>query len=377
MARSIGDLELELDVLAGPDRWNAPAWRLELPPARATTLGRPPDRRLARRHRTARSTPRPAGCSPRRSAAIESAGGRVDTEARPGFTLEKVDTVFKRLLFAALSPASTRREKIEHMAANTDDTPLGFVQAGDGDAPPRLARRTTSAGMQIRETVAAVLRALRRDPAAGPAARRDPPRPLRRRSVDRTVEIDGVDAPVPRPVQLDRSRPAPACCPATVVPVGIGRRRAADRRPDRRALPPRPHHAASRPPDRPPAGRLPASGAGAANRAPETLAGRRACGASSSGLPPITTAAKSVAPAAATAARPSVTSCSLPIKRDAVDAVHALDVEHRPVRRQRGVVWRGSAPTNSRAGLGIVGHPHRQAAHDRRARAPGGARRRR
>jgi amidase len=38
MARSIGDLELELDVLAGPDRWNTEGWTLTLPPARATAL---------------------------------------------------------------------------------------------------------------------------------------------------------------------------------------------------------------------------------------------------------------------------------------------------------------------------------------------------
>src|SRR3989441_10645530 len=34
MARSVADLELGLDILAGPDRWNSPAWRLELPPSR-------------------------------------------------------------------------------------------------------------------------------------------------------------------------------------------------------------------------------------------------------------------------------------------------------------------------------------------------------
>src|SRR4051795_3806287 len=38
MARTVDDLELGLDVLAGPDRWNAPAWRLDLPPARSATL---------------------------------------------------------------------------------------------------------------------------------------------------------------------------------------------------------------------------------------------------------------------------------------------------------------------------------------------------
>src|SRR5207248_7686384 len=38
MARTIDDLELGLGLLAGPDRWNAAAWRLDLPPPRATEL---------------------------------------------------------------------------------------------------------------------------------------------------------------------------------------------------------------------------------------------------------------------------------------------------------------------------------------------------
>jgi amidase len=38
MARDIADLELALDVLAGPERREAVGWRLKLPPARASTL---------------------------------------------------------------------------------------------------------------------------------------------------------------------------------------------------------------------------------------------------------------------------------------------------------------------------------------------------
>ncbi len=39
MARTVEDCALALDVLAGPDRWNTPAWRLELPPPRHDQLG--------------------------------------------------------------------------------------------------------------------------------------------------------------------------------------------------------------------------------------------------------------------------------------------------------------------------------------------------
>ena len=34
MARTVTDLELGLSLLAGPNRWDSPAWRLELPPPR-------------------------------------------------------------------------------------------------------------------------------------------------------------------------------------------------------------------------------------------------------------------------------------------------------------------------------------------------------
>ena len=34
MARTVADLELSLSLLAGPNRWDSPAWRLELPPPR-------------------------------------------------------------------------------------------------------------------------------------------------------------------------------------------------------------------------------------------------------------------------------------------------------------------------------------------------------
>jgi amidase len=128
MARTVDDLELGLGVLAGPDRWNAPAWRVQLPPPRATSLA---GLRIAA---WLDDDHCPVDASTRRVlgslvTAIEDAGGRVDTEARPGFTLTKATDVFEQLLFAALAGEHSR-EKIEHMAANTDDSPLGRVKRG-------------------------------------------------------------------------------------------------------------------------------------------------------------------------------------------------------------------------------------------------------
>ena len=215
MARSVDDLETGLDVLAGPDRWNAPAWRLELPPPRAGDLDEfriaawidddfcPPDgdtRRVLGELLTA----------------LESAGGRVDTEARPAFTLEKATTVFLNLLFAALS-GGHEKSKIEHMATDTSDTQLGRVKRGTA-ARHRDWLSDHERRMQMRarweeffERYDAILLPVH----PRPAIRHDHSVP----QFSRTVDIDGVEHPY-----LDLfSWIAPAgvaYLPATVVPVG-------------------------------------------------------------------------------------------------------------------------------------------------------------
>ncbi len=122
MARDVDDLELELDVLAGPDRWMSPGWRLELPAARRRDLA---ELRLAAwlddEHcpvdaPTGRALEGLVG-------ALEDAGATIDADARPGFTLEKADTVFRNLLFAALSGGS-RPSALERMADATGDDPI-------------------------------------------------------------------------------------------------------------------------------------------------------------------------------------------------------------------------------------------------------------
>ncbi|MEM1333339.1 MAG: amidase family protein, partial [Actinomycetota bacterium] len=126
MARSADDLALALDVLAGPDRWDAPAWRLELP-------GPGVERLAGLRVATwldDESCPVDASTAAAMSAlaaSLHGAGAHVDTEARPGFTLDRVWQVFSSLLFAALSGGHPR-EKIEHLAADTSDSALGRVK---------------------------------------------------------------------------------------------------------------------------------------------------------------------------------------------------------------------------------------------------------
>src|SRR4051812_7031477 len=88
MARSVEDLELGLELIAGPNRWERRAWRLELPPPRRQTL---------REYRVAawlddpqcHVEPEVRTLLEKAIRALAGAGVNVDTEARPEFTLEK------------------------------------------------------------------------------------------------------------------------------------------------------------------------------------------------------------------------------------------------------------------------------------------------
>lgn len=217
MARSVRDLGPMLDVLIGPNRWDEPAWRIELPAARGNDLA---DLRIAA---WIDDPYCPVDASTLRLLtetidAIEDAGGRVDTDVRPDFSLEKADTVFKHLLFAALS-GEYSYEQIERLAGIEATTPLDH------------ARR--SAAMRHREWLAHNERRLqlrerwrqffeRYDVILMPvqprgAIEHDHSQP----QWGRTVEIDGVERPY-----LDLfgwTGPAGAgMLPATVVPVGLG-----------------------------------------------------------------------------------------------------------------------------------------------------------
>lgn len=130
MARTVDDLRAGLHAMAGPDRWNTPAWKLELPPARSNNLA---DFRIA-------AWPDDDFCPVAAStrAAIESlcgqladGGATVDLEARPGITLEKSYRVFAPLLSAALAGGYSPGE-LETMAASDDDSPV--AEAGRATA---------------------------------------------------------------------------------------------------------------------------------------------------------------------------------------------------------------------------------------------------
>jgi amidase len=122
MARSVEDLELGLNILAGPNRWERPAWRLELPPPRQHALK---EYRIAAwlDDPRCRVEPEVRDLLERAARLLADAGARVDAEARPAFTLDKVADTFFALLQAALA-GGVSRDTLEHYAATTGETPV-------------------------------------------------------------------------------------------------------------------------------------------------------------------------------------------------------------------------------------------------------------
>ncbi len=217
MSRSVRDLELGLEVLVGPDRWNAPAWRIELPPPRADSL----DQLRIAAWLDDEHCPVDASTTTvleRLVAQVEEAGGHVDTDARPAFTLEKADGVFQDLLMAAL-------------AGGTPPGELDRLAATEGTSAANRAARSTA--MRHREWLAHNERRLqirerwreffeRFDVVLMPVQPRGAiPHDHSLPQWDRTVDIDGVDRPY-----LDLfgwTGPAGAgMLPSTVVPAGLG-----------------------------------------------------------------------------------------------------------------------------------------------------------
>ena len=121
MARTVEDLKLGLDIMAGPNRWERPAWQLKLPPPRHSNL---------REYRIAawlddpdcRVEPEARELLEKAARTLAGEGARVDHEARPAFTLEKVADTFFALLQAALA-GGTAPDKVEQYATAAGDAP--------------------------------------------------------------------------------------------------------------------------------------------------------------------------------------------------------------------------------------------------------------
>ena len=121
MARTVEDLKLGLNIMAGPNRWETPAWRLRLPP---------PRHRRLKEYRVAawlddpacRVEPESRDLLEKAAQTLAAAGVLVDHEARPAFTLEKAADTFFALLQAALA-GGVSLDRIEDYAASDGQTP--------------------------------------------------------------------------------------------------------------------------------------------------------------------------------------------------------------------------------------------------------------
>lgn len=123
MARDVNDLELALDILAGPDSWNSTAYSLNLPVPRHAEISGfrvavwldEPSCPIDERYRALLMGA---------AAALQDAGAKVDTQARPSFTFDKAVDTFLHLLSAAEAGTWTLAE-LEEVASS------GHEPAGD------------------------------------------------------------------------------------------------------------------------------------------------------------------------------------------------------------------------------------------------------
>ena len=104
IGRTADDLDLALDVLAGPDEWSATAWQLRLPPARGRSLS---DYRVGVWLDDSASPVDSEMLGVLEAAGIQlaSAGARIDTATRP-VDLADSNALFVNLLMAAVSPGT-------------------------------------------------------------------------------------------------------------------------------------------------------------------------------------------------------------------------------------------------------------------------------
>jgi amidase len=116
IARSIDDLALLFDLLAGPNPDDAVGWRLELPPPRATELG---DFRVVAWLDDAFCAVEPAVLDVLDSAVdhLERAGARIDRERRPRIDPGPDALDGLRLIAAATSISDTDEEHAGQLAA--------------------------------------------------------------------------------------------------------------------------------------------------------------------------------------------------------------------------------------------------------------------
>jgi len=134
LARCAEDLQLALDILAGPSADRATAWRFELPPPRRSALG---EYRVAVWQDDA-ACPIDQSVLQRYDVVVEAlrrAGVNVSDQARPAFTFADAQRTYANLLYAATSPGMSQKRFLElaHAAgqlAPQDESPTAQLLRG-------------------------------------------------------------------------------------------------------------------------------------------------------------------------------------------------------------------------------------------------------
>jgi amidase len=130
MARTVADLDLALGLMSGPDRWNSPAWRLELPPPRGSELSQ---MRVASWFEDDACSLDPEvgtvlhGFVDR----LEDVGCQVQREVTPGFDLAKAAERFQALVNAAVSGGYSPAQMDEFALAEGND-PIAVTKRQTG-----------------------------------------------------------------------------------------------------------------------------------------------------------------------------------------------------------------------------------------------------
>jgi amidase len=127
MARTTADLQLALDLMSGPDRWNHPAWRLELPPPRVADLAR---FRVATwfDDEACPLDPEVAEALHGFVDRLEGAGCPVEHEVTPGFDLAKAAVRFHALVTAAVSGGFSPTQIEEFATTAAGDDPVAVTK---------------------------------------------------------------------------------------------------------------------------------------------------------------------------------------------------------------------------------------------------------
>lgn len=220
MARTVEDLELGLDLLAGPDEWHEVGWQLDLAAPRGDALR---DFKLAAwtDDEYCPVAGEMASLLAEVVDAVEAEGATVDRAARPEFTFEYADRVFGQLLGAAMCGGYSHAE-IEDMAAEVaagSSVGSGLVRAQNSVLRHRAWLSANERRLQMRQKWFEFFKSY--DAILLPVSPQTAiPHDHSEPQWQRTVEVDGAARPYGDQIRW-MGLTGVSYLPATVVPVGV------------------------------------------------------------------------------------------------------------------------------------------------------------